>query len=58
MFYPNKMEYHFGTVIMICLLFIMATIGYAVGHGTMLHDCQDIMSSKLPVPSPIYAFKG
>lgn len=58
MFYPNKAIYHWGTFIVACLISASYMAGYSIGYRIMQHHYQDIMSSKLPVPSPIYAFKG
>lgn len=57
MFYPNKKEYHFGAVIIMCLLLAAFFTGMAVDHKITTRQYQDIMSGNLPVPSPIYAFK-
>lgn len=49
-----KLIYAGSTLLMVGLAYV---VGYFIGHGIMLHDCQDIMSSALPVPNPILAFK-
>lgn len=52
----KQMQYYIAIFAVIISLFAYG-LGYCLGHGVMFHDCQDIMSSALQVPSPIYAFK-
>jgi len=41
------------TITLVALSIVFYSLGYFIGHGVMLHDCREIVSSKIAVPAPI-----